>query len=142
MARLGCVLVALVLLVSCRGVSFSQDTGTSPERSPYQIQAKLVAAGHGYYVADVDIQNSSAAPLALTFEMFTLEAPQPVSFVPAYRIRWGRPGFRLPDSVAAGGHASGEVCFGIRGGDAPTSPVGLTVRLPDGNHKFVFKVER
>ena len=142
MAKLGCVLAAMVLLTACKSVNFSYDTGSSPEKSPYEIQAKLVAAGHGYYVANVDIKNSSKEALPLAFEMFTLEAPQPVTFVPAYRIRFGRPGFRLPNSVAAGGHVSGDVCFGIRGGDVPTSPVNLVVRLPDGNHKFVFKVDR
>lgn len=142
MAKLGVALVAFVVLAACKGVSFNYDTGSSPERSPYEIQARLTAAGHGYYVANVDIQNSSAEALPLSFEMFTLEAPQPVTFVPAYHIRFGRPGFRLPSSVAAGGHVSGDVCFGIRGGDPPTSPVDLVVTLPDGKHKFVFKVER
>ena len=133
--------MAFVLLTACRSVRFSHDTGSSPDRSPYEIKAQLVAAGHGYYVANVDIQNSSAESLPLSFDMFTLEAPQPVSFVPAYRIRFGRPGFRLPNSVAAGGHVAGDVCFGIRGGDVPTSPVSLVIRLPDGKHQFVFKVE-
>lgn len=142
MAKLGGVLAALVLLTACKSVNFSNDTASSPEKSPYEIQAKLVAAGHGYYVANVDIKNSSAEALPLAFEMFTLEAPQPVTFVPAVHIRFGRPGFRIASSVPAGGRVSGEVCFGIRGGDVPTSPVDLTIRLPDGNHKFVFKVDR
>ena len=141
MAKLGCMLVAIVVFSACSGVTFRYDSGSSPEPTPYELQARLLDAGDGYYVAYVDIQNSSSAPLALAHDMFSLEAPHPVFFVPAYRIRWGRSGFRLPGSVAAGAHVSGEVCFGIRGGTSPTSPVGLVVRLPDGQHRFVFDVE-
>jgi hypothetical protein len=131
-----CMLTA----VSCVGFALERSRVSHPESASIEVDAHVTALKRGYYLATVSLRNTSAETLKLDRSMFALTAPDPVSFVMANRVGFGRQAFRLPPTVAPGAFANGEIYFGIRGASRPTEPVTLRIVLPDGEHRFEFTV--
>ncbi|MCI0585788.1 MAG: DUF4352 domain-containing protein, partial [Planctomycetes bacterium] len=137
----------------CVGFSLSKSGEAHPPSAKFAVDARVDPARRGYYVVRASIQNGSDAPLIMDPTMFSLTAPDPVSFVLATRIGFVRRGFRIPAHVPPGASTEGEIYYasrGIAGGwfplslfwtGRPTTPVVLRVALPDGEHSFQFELD-